>query len=169
MKIKNLVAFFFALLFLTSNAQAIHFGIGYTSVADGRIIPGLNAGLTFGKSFMLTGMAAGVATSAYYANSYTLNALYVADFGKSWMGNTTAGIGFGGMYSKKGLLVETKEEDDADKEKTEHTATVGPSFRVAINPFSKFYVAFEYMMGLGGGALGLGFGDTGIFALGVEI
>jgi hypothetical protein len=114
-------------------------------------------------------MAAGVATKAYYANSYTLNALYSVEFGKSWMGLIRGGIGLGGMYTKKGLLVETKEADGADKEKTEETSMFGPSFRVSINPFSRFYCALDYMMGLGSGAFGLGFGDTGIFALGVEI
>jgi hypothetical protein len=136
----------------TENLSALHLGVGYASATDGRPIPGLNAGFLLGQKYLITGSASGVSTKAYYSSAYTFNVIYSNNFGKTFFGEIHAGLGIGGMYGKKAILVETKDSHGADKEEVNEDGAFGPSFRVAVFPAKNFYIALEYMMGLGVGS-----------------
>ncbi|SMF26066.1 hypothetical protein [Pseudobacteriovorax antillogorgiicola] len=163
---------FFLLLCLSTPAQAMHLGVGFASHTSGRMVPSFNGGFGLGSSLLVSGTSSGVATKAYYSNQYSLSFLYRFDFGKHWFGQLKGGMGVGATYGTKAVAanpdadeqdgVESEEQGDVD-------SGLGPAFRIAFNPFSGFYIGLDYVLAIGPGAIGNGWGDVGMFALGLEI
>ncbi len=148
---------------------AMHLGVGFSSVTDGRQIPALNIGFALKNKMLLSGMMAGVATKSYYQSTYSLNILWQEKFGKMLLGELSGSLGFGGIYGKKAHLIVRKEDAGTDQEQVDTDYGIGPSFRVALYPFKKVYISLEYVLTIGSGITGNGWGETGIFALGMEL
>ena len=145
----------------------MHLGVGVSSSTDGRATPAINLGLPFGKQYLLSATSAGVQTKAYYHSTYNMSFLKWMKGSKTLFGETFIGLGAGVHYGVKGIALDPDDEDSEVEKDTDFD--IGPAFRMAVHPFDSFFVGFDFVMGLGAGALGLGFADSGAFAVGVNL
>ncbi len=153
----------------TESRAAVLVGAGLSSQTSGRMAPALDLGIDIGP-LLLTGMMGGVETDAYYHNYYTANLLFgFRKWGSGYLGEVWAGIGFGGHLSKKGLK-DLDDQSTTANETSGDSSGFGPAFRVEARPFAgPVYFAVNYTMGLGPAAFAGGFGDSGLFAVGVHL
>ena len=146
---------------------AIDMGLGLSSSMDGRYTPALSVSQSVGGKYLLTGSTAGVQTKSYYHNSYTLSALKVVSLSKTLFGKPVFGFGIGGHYGLRGYS--PNPEDESVGETRDVDKNWGPAFRIALYPIERIFIESSFVMGITPGILGLGFADTGVFAIGVSI
>ena len=151
---------------ISGSISALELGVGAASSYDGRFVPSLNVFVEAHSDISVSGSSAGVATKAYYHNTYTLAGLQTLSMGNLFLGQVNLGFGLGMYYAKKAVNLDPLADG---QDVVDHDTGFGPAFRLAIIPTEPVFVAFEYVMGLGIGAFGLGFGDTGSFSLGVRL
>lgn len=143
-------------------------GAGVSSYTSGRPIPALQLGRQFTPSFY-TGMSmVGVQSKAYYTNSYNAVVLFWPKNAPFWGGVLHSSLGFGAYYNEKGIKKNIESDPDSDEIEKDRDYMLGPAFSIEwrIGTATKTYLGFEYTMGIGTGAFGLGFGDIGVFTVG---
>lgn len=155
-------------MLISSSAQALHVGVGVANHTSGRLTPSLNAGFGLGSSWMVSSSLSGVATKAYYSNQYSVSVLKRFNFGKHWFGDLRGGMGLGVTYGRKEIIENdiANQSDADDTTQSDTDSGIGPAFRIAFNPLGGFYFSLDYVLTIGTGSLGNGWGDVGMFALG---
>lgn len=166
--IKTLVAFL--LIGFTSQAYGVgRVGVGFSTVTSGRQVPALGLGLDLPNGWVASAMLAGTRTKAYYTSGFTLNALYVRDWGKFWFGNLEVGFGGGGYYGEKGIYTQVDQSGSLTNLKKDRDHGFGPSFRVAFKPIKNMHISVEYMMGIGSSLFSNAWQDVGMGSIGVDL
>ncbi len=157
----------FLCFFSCSQAYSMFLGVGFHSHTSGRLVPSLNGGFNIGKDYIVSGTSSGVATKAYYSNQYSLSFLYRFDFGSHWFGTMRGGMGIGGVYGTKGYVADPDETPVV--ELNDIDSGLGPAFRISFNPLNHMYFALDYVLAMGKGTFGNGWGEVGMLALGWEL
>lgn len=145
-------------------------GLGVSSHTIGRFLPALHLGRQWTPTIFTGFSMVGAQTKAYYDSSYNFTLLFFPKNTPFWGGTLHASFGIGGFYNERGIRANAVSDDGDEEEILKDKDTMGgPAFSVEWRPSPQMYVGFDYTMGLGPGAVGMGWADVGIFCIGAVI
>ncbi|MBF0314143.1 MAG: hypothetical protein HQK52_12060 [Oligoflexia bacterium] len=168
MKVVPLLLLFIALTLSSAGKiamAAVEIAAGLVSPYSGRLVPA--AVLGYSKpNFSVMGFSSGVKNKYYYQSSYGLAVFKMWSSGELFAAKVSSGIGFGGLYSKRGLQDLGSENMD-----TKHDYLGGPAFKVQMTYFDFLFFGINAVLGLRNiyRHLTLNFQDVVIFSVGIKI